>query len=153
MSTVAFPGPGFLLQIGAMGTSTSTVFTTIPGIQDMKVIPESTDIHDITNQSSPGGYEEVVPTILRTGETSFPLVLDPNNGTHDDKTGMQYARNNRFLTKFQLVLPNNNAGAAGSPYTKLQFSGYVTGFEVNAPVNGVLGGDVRIKVTGQPVWA
>jgi hypothetical protein len=150
VTTTAYPGPGFLLQCGAGGTGTA--MTTIPGIQDMRVIPETTDVHDITNQSSTGGYEEVIPTILRTGETSFPLIFDPNNATHDDKTGLQYIRNHKVLTAFQLLLPTPNVGSA-SPYSKLLFSGYVTGFEITAPVNGVLGADTRIKVTGQPAWA
>ena len=153
MTTTAYPGPGFLLQIGPAGSQTTTVYTTIPGVQDKRVIPETTDIHDITNQSSTGGYEEVIPTILRTGETSFPLIMDPNNGTHDDKTGLQFLRNQKLLTNFQMLLPSPIVTATGTPYTKLKFTGYVTGFEITAPVNGVLGADTRIKVTGQPVWA
>src|SRR5438876_815220 len=67
---------------------------------------------------------------------------------------LQFHRNQKLLTNFQMVLPAPNVAAVGgTPYTKLKFTGYVTGFEITAPVNGVLGADTRIKVTGQPAWA
>lgn len=126
------------------------VFTVIPGIQDMKVLPLSTDIHDITNQSSPGFYEEVVATINRSGETSFPMVFNPGNPTHDDLTGLQYLRNNRIRRNYKFAL---TTPILASSYAKaLYFAAFVTGFDMSAPVNGVLMADTKLKVTGQPIW-
>lgn len=149
MATRAFPGPGFVLAVGAGGTG--TVYTAIPGVQDIKALPLSTDIHDITNQSSTGGYEEVIPTIQRSGETSFPMIFDPADATQDDLTGLQYLRNNKILSNFRLTVTTPNTGATFGK--KLNFTGYVVGFDITAPVNGVMTADTKIKVTGQPTWA
>jgi len=136
----AIPGPGFLLQVDD-GTLT---FTTITEVKEVKALPLSVDTVDVTNQSSPGGYEEIVPTIRRSGETTFDVNFVPNDATHDSVTGLQYLLNNKLKRSYQLIIP----GAS----TKPRWTGYVVGFDITAPVAGVLSAAVKVKVTGQPTW-
>jgi hypothetical protein len=144
MST-ALPGPGFLLQV-ADATGGSGHYTTIHEVKEIKALPLSVDIFDVTNQSSPGGYEEVVPTIRRSGETSFDVNFDPNDATHDSITGLQFLLNSKTKRGYQLLLPSPYSGNVP------QWFGFVVGFDITAPVAGVLMAACKIKVTGQPTW-
>jgi Lambda phage tail tube protein, TTP len=146
----AIPGPGFLLQVDD-GTSTGPGtghFTTVAEAKEIHALPLSVDIQDVTNQSSPGGYEEVVPTIRRSGETTFDVNFLPYDATHDSVTGLQYLLNNKIRRAFQLIIPNQAGGA-----TMPRWTAFVTGFDITAPVAGVLGAAVKMKVTGQPTWS
>lgn len=143
----AIPGPGFLIQY-ADATGGAGHYTTIAEAKEIKALPLSTDIQDVTNQSSPGGYEEVVPTIRRSGETTFDVNFNPVDPTHDNITGMQYLLNSKIKRGYQMLIPLPYSGAANVP----QWTGYVTGFDIAAPVAGVFTASVKIKVTGQPTW-
>jgi hypothetical protein len=140
----AIPGPGFLLQMDD-GTGLAGHFTTITEVKEIKALPLSVDVTDVTNQSSPGGYEEVVPTIRRSGETTFDVNYQPYDATHNNTTGLQYYLNQKTKLTFQMIIPNQ-AGGAVMPY----WTGYVTGFDIDAPVSGVLTASVKVKVTGAP---
>lgn len=142
----AIPGPGFQLQMDD-GSGTAGHFTTITEVKEIKALPLSVDTTDVTNQSSPGGYEEVVPTIRRSGETTFDVNFQPYDATHNELTGLQYMLNNKVKITMQLIIPNQ-AGGSRMPY----WTGYVTGFDIDAPVSGVLTASVKVKVTGQPAY-
>lgn len=141
----ALPGPGYLLQV-ADATGGAGHYTTITEVKEIKALPLSVDTVDVTNQSSPGGYEEIVPTIRRSGETSFDVNFVPADPTHDSITGLQYLLNSKTKRGYQMLLPSPYVGNVP------QWTGYVVGFDITAPVAGVLSAAVKIKVTGQPVW-
>jgi hypothetical protein len=101
------------------------------------------DTEDVTTHDSPNGWEEVVATILRTGEMSLDIVYDPNGATHSASAGgLLYKLKNKQLSYHQLIWP----GA----YT-WTFSAFVTGFEPGAPHDGALTAAVKMKITGAPV--
>lgn len=135
---------GTLLKIGDGATPES--FTTIAQVQDIKAPQLAMDTEEVTNHSSTGGWEEVVATILRTGEVSFGLVYDPDAATHDASTGLIADMVARTRRNFQLIFSD-------SGNTTWSFSAYVTGFKPEAPVKGKLGAEVSLKITGQPTLA
>ena len=99
------------------------------------------DTEDVTTHDSTSAFEEVVATILRTGEVSLDIVYDPAGGTHDATTGLVYRMENQVKTFFDLIFL--------STYN-WTFSGYVTGFEPSTPVDGALTATVTIKIDGVP---
>lgn len=119
-------------------------FTTVAEVKDITGPAQSTDVQDVTNQSSPGGYEEIAPTIRRSGEVDFDVNFIPGDATHNATTGMIAALNNK--TKKNWYLQLNNIGA-----NYWSFAAYCIGFQTKAPVAGVLAGTVKLKITGQPV--
>lgn len=112
----------------------------VAGIRSLNGLPLSTDTADVTTHDSPGGFEEVITTIKRTGEISMDIVFDPNDATHDADTGLQAAYDDRVLC--YLVL---NLVSAGSI---MYFEGFVIGLEPSMPVEGALTASCKVKATG-----
>jgi len=135
-------GPGFLLQVGDGGGP--EVFTTVAEVKDIRGPEIKLDVIDVTNQSSAGGYEEVIPSIRRSGNVTFDCNFNPTDPTLDQTTGLLKDLNDRTLRNFRLLL--NDADDQ-----MWAFSGYVVGFDQTAPVAGVLNAAVTIKVSGPPV--
>jgi len=136
----AYSSFGTLLQMDDGG---GVNFTTIAQVGDISGPEVSVDTEETTNQSSPGGYEEVIPTIKRSGEVTFPVWWDPNDATHDATTGIYYVLNNRLKRSFREIFPTN-------PVKRWNFTGYITNLGNTAEVAGLLTANVTIKVTGQP---
>jgi predicted secreted protein len=133
---------GTLLQVGDGGSPTES-FTTIAEVKDISGPDISIDTEDITPHDAVGGWEEFIPTILRSGEITFDLNFVPSDSLHGDfsGTGLIDALKNRTKKNYQLVLPT-------SPTYTWSFAAYVTGFSNSEPVGGVLGASVTLKVTG-----
>ena len=101
------------------------------------------DTEDVTSHDQATVWEEVVATIVRSGEVSLDIVYDPAAATHyATEGGVIYKLQNRQYTWFDLIFV--------STYN-WSFSGYVTGFEPGAPVEGALTASVTIKITNAPI--
>ena len=135
---------GTLLKIGDGGATEA--FTTIAEVQDISGPGISVDTEDITNHSSTASYEEVVATVIRSGEVTFDINYDPVGGTHDASTGLIADLEAKALRNFQLIFPDTGS-------TQWDFAAYVTGFEPGAPVTGKLNAAVSLKLSGQPTLA
>ncbi len=139
---MAVPAFGTLMQIGD-GAGTES-FTTIAEVKDITPPQFSRETIDVTNHSSPGGWEEVIASIKRSGNVSFDCNWIPNSPTHDFASGLGADFQSGVNRHWRIVFP----AAAGITWT---FSGFITAFNPAAPVLGVLGLSITIKVTGQPV--
>lgn len=113
-------------------------------IQSMSGPGLTLDTEDVTTHDSASAFEEVVATILRSGELSMDIVYDPNNATHDASTGMPALMEALIPVGFSMVFPGAVTWA---------FAGYVTGFEPSAPHDGALTAAVTLKLTGAPILA
>jgi predicted secreted protein len=104
----------------------------------------SVDVEDVTSHDSTGAWEEVVATIIRSGEITMDIVYDPAHATHKYAAGgLLYDLVQRTAIEFTLVFPDD----ASTTWT---FNALITGFEPTGPVGGELGATVKFKVTGQP---
>lgn len=131
---------GTLLQMG--DGASPEVFTTLAEVKDISGPDISLDTEDITPHDAVGGWEEFIPTILRSGEVTFDLNFVPSSTQHGDSAGgLINILKNRTKTNFKLVLPT-------TPTYSWAFAAYVTGFSNSMPVGGVLGASVTLKVTG-----
>lgn len=137
----AIAGPGFLIQMGDGAAPEN--FTTVSEAKDLTGPTFKVDVTDVTNQSSPGGYEEKMPSIKRSGDATFDVHFQPSDATHDANTGLLAALNNRTLKNWRITIPNT---------AKMwRFAGYVTGLQAKMPVAGVMTGSITISIVGQPV--
>ena len=139
----AISGPGFLLQVSTTAGQAGS-FTTVAEVKDITGPGVTLDVIDVTNQSSPGGYEEIIPSIRRAGEVDFDVNFDPLSGTHDGATGLLYLANNKLKRGWRLQLQDT-----GTHYWA--FDAYVVAFQTKSPVAGVLSGTTKLRVTGQPL--
>lgn len=143
--TQAIASFGTLLKIGDGGTPEN--FTTIAEVQDISGPSLELDVEEVTSHDSPGGWEEVVGTILHGGEVEFDINFVPTATTHRDQTGgLLNDMKNRTKRNFKLVFPD-----AGN--TTWSFSAYVVSFEPEATVDGKLSASVTLRITGQPTLA
>ena len=107
----------------------------------------SLDVEDVTSHDSTGAWEEVVATILRSGEISLDIVYDPAAATHSATAGGLIADMvGRASTTYSLIFTD----AASTEWT---FTAFVVGFEPDMPHDGALTASVTMKITGQPTLA
>ena len=107
----------------------------------------SLDTEDVTSHDSTSGWEEVVGTILRSGEVSIDIAYDPGGATHKNASGgLIYDLASRTAQTWAITFPS-------SPAVSWTFSALVTGFEPSMPVDGGLTAAVKMKLTGAPTLA
>ncbi len=144
MTQQAISSFGTRLQMGD-GASPEN-FTTIAEVKDISGPALALDTEEVTAHDSPGGWEEHIGTILRSGEVSFDINYIPTQATHNPSTGLIRDMVQRTLRNFRMIFPN-----AGN--TTWSFSAFVTGVGPSAPVAGVLTASVTLRITGQPQLA
>jgi predicted secreted protein len=107
----------------------------------------SLDTADVTTHDSTLGWEEVVGTILRSGEITIDLEYDPNAATHKNLSGgLLYDMTSRTATAWTLTFPS-------VPAVSWTFNAFVTKFEPAAPHDADLTASVTLKITGAPTLA
>jgi len=126
-------------------TTAGVALVTVAQVTNISGPGLTSDTEDVTTHDDPGAWEDVIPTILRSGELTIDIVYDPADDTHDATAGngLVSRYKNRTPTNFSLVFPD---GAS----TTWAFDGFVTGFEPSEPVAGALTAAVTAKLTGEP---
>ena len=129
-------------------TQAGAAYANIAQIQSISGPGLSLDTEDVTSHDSAGGWEEVVGTILRSGEMTMDLVYDPADDSHDDAggLGLVHRMDARQLSAYKVTFPDSGG-------TIWYFNGYVTGFEPSMPHDGALTASATIKLTGAPILA
>ena len=131
-------GIGTLLKLGDGVRG----FTTITEVTDISGPSMSADSVEYTNHSSPNFTREFKPGLVDPGEVTFTVNWIPDDATHGLTAGLAYLLKNRQSRDFELIFPDT---------TKWTFEAFVTGYEVNAPIDDKLSCDITLKVTGFPV--
>jgi len=103
------------------------------------------DTEDVTTHDQATAFEEVVATVLRSGEVTLDIEYDPNEATHSASAGglIDY-KENKIPVWLELTFP----GAV-----VWQFPAFITGFEPGAPHDGALTASVTAKISGAPTLA
>lgn len=139
-----------MAKYAAFGTTLKrggTGGTAVANIIDISGPGLSLDVEDVTSHDSTAGWEEVVGTVLRSGEVTLEIAYDPGGATHKNATGGLIADLvSKTAQTWAITFPS-------SPAVSWSFSGLVTGFEPGMPVDGALTASVKIKVTGSPTLA
>ncbi len=142
---------GLTADVASANTLAGAVLTEVARVSNFSGPSFSADTEDVTaHDTAAPGWEEVIATILRTGELKLDIYYDPDGATHDATTGLIYKYENVILGYYQLRFPD-----AGK--TEFTFDAYVIGFESTEPVGGALTAAVSLKITGVPsltdTWA
>lgn len=135
MATSARSSHGTQLKIGDGGSPTEN-FTTIAEVKDISGPSISLNTEDVTNHDS-GGWKEFIPTLLESEEVTFEV----NYYNAATQAALETALNTRATKNFRIVFP------LVAPLTKA-FTGIVTKFGFDAPVEGIVKASVTIKISG-----
>ena len=135
--TDAIAAYGVLLKVGSGGTAET--FTAIAEVRDIEGPEMEAEMKDVTSHDSPGGWRELIPTLLSAGEVSFDLNFIPGDPTHDAETGLVSDMWGRVKRNYQLVWPDGEGW---------EFAAYVSGFNPSAAVEDELAAEVTLTVTG-----
>ena len=122
------------------------VFTTIAQVRNIGGPGLSLDVEDVTTHDSTGAWEEVVATILRSGEVTLDIVWDPATATHGWGIGLLAVMPRRATRNFQVIFTD----AASTTWS---FAAEVVSFEPDAPHDGALTASVTIKLSGEVTLA
>ena len=101
------------------------------------------DQDEFTDHDSPDGWEEIIPTVLRSGEVTFDLSWIPENMGHINVVKDLVERKKR---NWRLVFPDTNN-------TTWSFAAYVVGFDPEFPPEERIQASVTLKPTGKPILA
>jgi hypothetical protein len=123
-------------------TTSGVVSTTIAQVKNIGGPSLSLDTEDVTTHDQTGAWEEVIATILRSGEVSLDLVYDPAGATHSAGAGLLDWYENKTNVYCDLVFR--------STYNWM-FGGYVTGFEPSASFDSSLSAAVTLKIAEPPI--
>lgn len=117
------------------------VFTTIAEITDITPPPLSRDAIDVTNQDTTNGWREKIPGFRDGGEVTFKCNWLPQNATQNATTGLLASFNDNLLHHWRITLPDN--------LTNVNFSGFVSGYEPDLPIEEQGQLSITITVSGQ----
>lgn len=142
MATVAVSSHGTLLKAGDGGGS--EVFTTVAEVMDISGPGVAVGTEEVTSHDS-AGWREFVATLREIGELTFTLNFNAG-ATQGFAAGLYLDMINRTKRNFQLVLTTTSV-KTGS------FAAFVTGYQFDLPVEGVIRADVTLQGTGALTWA
>jgi hypothetical protein len=133
---------GLAADANSTNTTAGVAPTAIAYVTNLGGPGLSLDNQDVTTHDQATAFEEVVATLLHSGEVKVDIVYDPNAATHSAAAnGLVDTVENKTLAYWQLIFPG--------PYT-WSFQGYATNFEPSAPEDGALTASVTVKITGAP---
>ena len=127
----AYSGFAVVLQ-----RSISSVYTTIAQIRDTTGPTITRTVADVTNKDSTNRWREFITGLVDGGEVSFNIVFNPDNTTH---TTLAADLVSQTQQAWKILTDSDDT---------LTFGGFVTGFTLNAPLDGEQSADLTIKVTG-----
>jgi len=139
--TAAQAGNAVKLQIGNGGTGET--FDDIAEVLDIDGPNQTRDSIEVTSHDS-GGWREFIGGLRDGGEVSFSVNLIPGESTQwDDQYGLLGLFDSGISHSYRLFFPNGYNGL---------FEATVTDFGVKSPVDGVVSGDIKLKISGEVIW-
>lgn len=124
----------------------SAAFTTVAEVVDASGPSFEQATHDAPSQDIT--WMKKVAGLVSAGEVSFDINLIPKNPTHDMTTGLLSLIGLQYTTGFAVVY--NDAGA-GTP-SDWKIDAYLTGFDQDVPVDGILAASMTLNINGKPIF-
>lgn len=112
-------------------------FTTIAELRNITPPGLRRNEIETTNQNSE--WDSFVVGIKRRGTLDFQLGFVSDNATHDPDTGLIQSWDDGSLDGWRITLPDG---------FQIIFSGYLTSFDMDAPLDDGLVADVSVRPTG-----
>lgn len=139
MPSAAFWVYGSKIQLG--DGAVSEAFADIAEVLDITPPPMSRDDIEVTNEQSTDGWREFIPGWRDGGEVTFNCNWLPTNATQNETTGMLETFNDDDLHNWRIVLPDG--------VKTISFSGFLTGFEPDLPLEEQGQLSITLKVSGK----
>ena len=129
------------MQIDVGGT-----LTTIAEVLTITALSLTTESISKTSMDSTDHFMDYIPGFRDGGEVSFDVNYIFDAVTHDGDTGLlqDFADLETSVRDWRIIFPE------GSIW---EFSGFVSGFTLNDPVEAVITASITIKVTGKPEFS
>lgn len=108
----------------------------------------SRDAPDVTHMDSPNGWREFIPGLKDGGEISVEGNFVPDDPSQNVETGLLGEFYSDVRGLWRIVFP-----LTGSPPVIWTFTGIMTGFELDMPVDDKLAFTATIKISGEPQLA
>jgi len=126
--------------VSSLGTTLKREGVTIANVKGISGPSLTRDLADVTNLLSPNGFEEVMPTILRTGDVTFSLSFDAGNTQHTTLRSDVVAA---VAKNFSIVFP---VPVSGSQQTH-SFTAFVTSYGNEFELESEITADITLKPT------
>ena len=119
------------------------VFTTIGGVLGITGPSFSAEVAETTDQSSTSSFREYISALSTVGQITFDINYDPDDATHKSATnGLIDDLKEGDIETWRIAFPDTPATE------RFVWTGFVAGFEVSAPVDGVLSAAITIQSSG-----
>ena len=133
---------GIDLQMGDGGDPEN--FTSLAEVLDVNGPGMTADTVEVTPHDPSGNkWKKFLKALRDGGEVTFDINFEPTESTHDETTGLLAELDSDDLRNFKLIFPDGSS-------TTWDFSGYVTNFNPNGPVQEALTASITIKLSGKP---
>lgn len=141
--TESFSSFGTKIAVGAGDNADITLetYTEIGEIHDISGPGIELSTVDVTHHLSPDATREHQAGLKDLTELSFEVAFLPQDAQHSLTTGFLKDWKDRTRRSYRLSFTDSDA-------TIWYVKGFVTGFEIGAPVEGYLSANVTIKLTG-----
>lgn len=117
----------------------SDVYTAIAGVKSIAGPTISRDMADVTALDATSGFEEVLPTIIRTGEIQLDMRFD--NTVHSSLNTRMVAGTGQ---NYQIAFPDAST---------VTVSGYIANIDISVATDSEVQGNVSVKVSGPVTFA
>ena len=139
---------GALLKCNLLAGDNSATWRNVAYVRSIGGPGLSMDVADVTTHDSTNAWEEVVATILHSGEVAVELEYDPADVTQEGTTaGLIHKMKDQTALTFKIYFYNDTVEASRTIWT---LPGFVTGYEPSAPHDGALTAAMKIKINGAP---
>jgi len=144
-NSAAFAPIGTMLMLGNDDATVSPLspetFTELAEVQTIQRSGSKSDLVDVTNMQSVGGYREYLATLRDAGDVSFTANYIPKDLT---QTELQSLFDGATLRNWQIVLPEDLGYWAFKAY--VQSNDYDLPHDKEGKISG------KLKITGKPVF-
>ena len=120
--------------------SPSNVYDSVGEVYDVVPPNQQTDEVEATHYGSTGGYREFIPGLKDGGEVTFSINWIPGE---DTDVLLRTLHGNGQTRTHRITFPNT---------AKIEFSGWVKGFERAAPMDDRMTATVTVRVTGPSTY-
>ena len=129
--------------VGAINTLLKTDGVLVAEVRSINGLSLSVKSVDTTSHSSLTPWSRATPTLLDAGDLTFEINYIPTDPTHNNSSGLLSFLTNRTTKSWTLTFPDSGATTWG-------FDGFISKFDMTAPVDNVLTAKITITATGQP---
>ena len=136
---------GTLLKMGALGGG-GPYNATIAELVDSAGPSIEQAIHEAPSQDTV--WVKKVAGMMKAKEVTLDINLIPKDATHDGATGLLSLLGLQQVTGWQILYNDAGAGTA----SKWEFDAYLSGYDPDQPVDGILKASITLSVNGEPVF-